>query len=119
MIQSSFRLIADGGRNPPPLENSRIKRRFRKTRGLEAFEEQHKGGACLQAKRTLGAKYASKIPFKGIKERERFRGFNKIVVSAEADRVLVVAVCHIVHQLKPRLPVKVWIASVDSRRERI
>ena len=119
MVQASFRLIPDSRRNPPALEDRSIKRRFCEIRGLEALEKQHKRRARLQAKRTLRRKDAPKIALERVEKWERFGGFYKIIVSAEADCVLVEILRDIVHQLKPRFSVKIRVASVDSCRERI
>ena len=60
---------------------------------------------------------ARKIRFEGIEQRKRLRRLYEVVVSSEADGVLVEVARHVVDQLKPRLPVKIRISPIHAERE--
>src|SRR5207248_9125911 len=60
---------------------------------------------------------ARKIRFERIEQRKRLRRLYEVVVSSEADGVLVEVARHVVDQLKPRLPVKIRISPIHAERE--
>src|ERR1700687_2610167 len=140
VVHLALRGIADGGRKARPCVDRSIQALLVEIRSLKTLEEDHIGMLAASRSGTTGigrrrhtlrayaarrsvisqkCTQAREIRLEWIEQRKRFRGVHKIEVATETDGVAVKAARHIVNDLKARLAVKIRIAAIDSRGERI
>ncbi len=137
VVESAFRLIANGGSNPGAAINRSIQALLIEIWRVKTLKKDHvwmltarwssatgvpDGRDALRSVDAIIPQKSAEIGevgFKGIEKWKRFRCANVICISPEAEGVAVMRDREVVDQLESGFPVEIGITTVNARGEGI